>query len=183
MNDDPRCSACDGPVSATALYCLHCGADLDDEPPGSTPNERATRPTASPDVTANSAADRRLDPDGLLDGSLTLLVGLGGGAIVGVLTFLLVGIATQSGGSIVPAGLAWLAGTGYFATRERVGEALKYGCYAVALLLVLLPVISFAPAVKGGNFAGRVFLFLVAELLFGVFAIVLAGIGHVAGRK
>ncbi|WP_137286943.1 hypothetical protein [Halorussus salinisoli] len=191
---DPRCPDCDGPVSATAPYCLHCGADLESEGTGQrrggnsnrnrAPSERAVQTTSSETGDAEAAAnDHLFDPDGLLDNSLTVLVGIVGGALVGALAFLLFGLVVQSWVSILPGGLAWTGGTAYLATRDSIGEAVKYGCYAVALLLVLFPVVSFSPATKGGNFAGRVLLFLVAELLFGVFALGLAGVGHVAGKR
>lgn len=168
---------------------MHCGADLDDadETARSASDERVARRNRRNLETASEADDSAdeslLDPDGLLDNSLTVLVGLVGGALVGVLALVLFGIITQSVWGLLPAGLAWMVGTGYLSTRRTVGEAVRYGCYATALLLVLYPLVSFAPATKGGDFAGRVFLFLVAELLFGVFALGLVGVGRVAGKK
>lgn len=185
-NADPRCPECDGPVSATAPYCLHCGADLgatSSDPTPTTDRQQTAGNQAGTTSGSSAASDRLLDPEGLLDDSLTLLVGLVGGTAVGLLMFLLFGIITQSGWSILAGGLAWLAGTGYLSTRHSIGETIRYGCYAVALLLVLFPFVSFAPATKGGNFAGRVLLFFAAELLFGVFAAGLAGVGYVAGKK
>lgn len=101
--------------------------------------------------------------------------------LVGFLTLLLFALFTQSGWSIVPGGLAWLFSTGYLSTRRTVGEAIKYGCYAVALLLVLFPAIILTPVTDVETLSGRIFLFIAAELVLGVFGVVLAGIGYVVG--
>lgn len=49
--------------------------------------------------------------------------------------------------------------------------------------LVALPTVAFSESMTGGDFVGRVFLFVVGEVLFGLVALVLVAIGYVGGKK
>lgn len=158
---------------------MHCGADFEADP-ADVPSTTAGGETTT--ESTGTEESHLLHPDSLADNTLTVLVGLVGGAAVGVLTLVLFLFTTQSVWSLLPAVVAWLGATGYLVTRRTVGAAFQFGCYGVAFLLVALPIIAFSGATKGGTFGGRVLLFLGGELLFGIVALVVAAIGHVAGN-
>jgi len=81
--DDPRCPACGDAVGVTATYCLHCGAEFDAV---RLPFDALDDPTPSP----------RLDSDGLVDDTLTVVVGVVGGLAVGVVGTVVLLILTDS---------------------------------------------------------------------------------------
>lgn len=198
---DASCPECGTGVSATAVYCMDCGADLDaateagsDTPSPDPPSPGAAvvggGPAASEPAESEFESTRRRDashgllhPDGIADNSLTVAVGVVGGTVVGVLTLVLLGLASQHWLSVVPALAVWAGGIGYLSRRRSVGVAVRKACYGVAALLVLFPVISFAEVTKGGTVGGRIVLFLIGELAFGLFAVSIAGVGYYVGSR
>lgn len=107
---DPRCPTCGEPVSATAIYCMHCEADLptadastaaastgtagttatatDDAPMDEADPGMPTRDDDTGGTGARRGRDRAeepddawIDPDSLLDDVSTVAVGLAGGLV------------------------------------------------------------------------------------------------------
>lgn len=188
---DPRCPECHGKVSATAAYCMHCGADFEspvdadsgDRLAGGVARERGEVDRGD----AAAADDDRdagwLDPDGPLDNSLTVVVGIVVGLLVGLGSFVVLGsIRNDSVTGLLVLAL-WLGTTLSLARQRTLLGAVRLGCYAVAVVLVALPLVVFTGAAEGGNAAGALLLFVIAELVFGVVALVLVGVGYWAGGR
>jgi len=184
---DPRCPDCGEPVGTTATYCMHCSADLTGRGPvdaadgtvGGGHDGGAPSVTSGRDGTGGGS-ESLLDPDGLVDNSLTVVVGVVGGVVVGlVATFALL---------FFDAGLAllgvvvWLGATVYLVRRRTVQAAVSKAAYGVALVLLLVPLIPLSPAVETSAGGDRVVGIVVLAVLVGVPALVAAGIGYVASR-
>lgn len=105
--EDPHCPECGEPIGQTATYCMHCSADLTGERAAadrdgdghwdgseSDPSDVGSDPGAgstasggprgeSPPASAESGDDEQLlDPDGVVDDTLTVVVGIAGGVVV-----------------------------------------------------------------------------------------------------
>lgn len=198
--DDPRCPECGGPVSATAIYCMHCGAEFDEDGRDVAPGQERDRDTdsLSPESLTETAAgerggaseqgdtvddsDRLLHPDSLADDTLTVLVGVLAGVVAGVLALVFLLLLTQSAWALLLGGGVWLGVTGHLVTRRTVGRAFRRGCYAVAFLLLALPLVAFSGAMEGGDFGGRVILFFAGAFFFGLLALGLAVVGYAVGE-
>ncbi|WP_284008496.1 zinc ribbon domain-containing protein [Haloarcula pelagica] len=193
--EDPRCPECGEPIGLTATYCMHCSADLTDEWEAADENDDgvwdqvqagsaddAETATAST-VAGEEAGDQVLDPDGLVDNTLTAVVGIAGGIVVGLVGTIVLGVATQSGWAIAFGLLAWLGSTAYLVRRRTVQGAVENSGYAVAVVLLLVPVVALSPLVAvDGGLAERGSLFLVLLLMAGVPAVIAAVVGWIAGR-
>jgi hypothetical protein len=198
---DPRCPDCGEPVGTTATYCMHCSADLTGRGPVDAADLRGG--TASAGVAASATGDTSvstdtgestetgetgtttssedgglLDPDGVVDDSLTVVVGVVGGLVVGlVATFALL---------FFDAGLAllgvvvWLGATVYLVRRRTVQAAVSKAAYGVAVVLLFVPLIPLSPAVETSTGGDRVVGVL--TVLVGVPALVAAGVGYLASR-
>lgn len=183
---DPRCPECGGPISATATYCLHCKADLGDRIDDSADaNDADDVPwaAASEAGSAEGTAEALLVPDGLVDDSLTVVVALVGGAVAGVLALIVLALATLHWVGVLGAVAVWLGSTVYLARRRTVHAAFRGAAYVGALLLVMVPMTAFSPALQGGDAGGRVVLFLFAAVVLGVPAAVIALFGYAIGRR
>ncbi|HMB49072.1 MAG TPA: hypothetical protein VKM69_00290 [Natronoarchaeum rubrum] len=62
--------------------------------------------------------------------------------------------------------------------RPTAIESVRVACYAVAGLLVALPVIAFGVMIDGGSLASRVVLILLAEGIVGSVALLIVGVGR-----
>lgn len=181
---DPRCPACDGPVGATSVYCMHCGADLVPDSPDSvdvTDADDLVREGGASGASVDADDEGLLDPDGTIDDTLTGVVGLAGGGTIGLLTFLLFAFATASAWSLAVALLAAVGSAAHLVRRRTVGEAIARSAYAIALLIFVLPTILFGPAVEGGSFGERVVVGLAGLLFTGLIAATIAVLGYVIG--
>jgi hypothetical protein len=118
-----------------------------------------------------------------VDNSLTVIVGITGGLVVGIVGTIALAIMTDSGWGFLLGIVAWLGSTGYLVRRRTVQAAVAKSGYAVAVVLLLLPLIAFSPLVDvSGGLRGRVTSFLLA-LVFVVFpAGFAAGLGYVAAQ-
>lgn len=218
--DDPRCPECGGPIGATATYCMHCSADLNDELEAADADgdgawdrtgtasrgpERASAASgaSSPDaggtvaayarslvggLTARSSTDegdggRLLAPDGLIDDTLTVLVGIAGGFVVGVVGTTVLGVVTGSGWAVAFGLIAWLGATAYLVRRRTVQAAVAKSGYAVALVLLSVPTVAFSPLVSvDGGVGERGGLFLALLAFVAAPAGVAAVVGWIASR-
>jgi hypothetical protein len=127
--------------------------------------------------------DSLLDPDGLVDNSLTVVVGIAGGLVVGFVGTIALAVMTESGWGFLLGILAWLGSTAYLVRQRTVQGAVEKSGYAVAVVLLLLPLIAFSPlAAVDGGLTGRATFFVFTLVAVAVPASVAAGLGYVAGR-
>lgn len=182
--DDPRCPECGQPIGQTATYCMHCSADLTDEREAADADGDEAWDAAggvsegSQEPSATDESGQLLDPDGLVDNTLTVLVGIGGGVVVGVVGTVVLLLATGSGWALLFGLAAWLGSTAYLVRRRTVQAAASRTGYAVAVVLLLVPVVALSPAASiDGGLEERGGLFF---LLF-VFVLVPAGIAAALG--
>lgn len=190
MNDaDPRCPECGGPIGQTATYCMHCSADLTDELEAADADDdgvwdRTESPSTSPrERTAEETTGGLLAPEGLVDDTLTVLVGILGGIVVGAVGTVVLVIVTGSGWAIVFGLASWLGATAYLVRRRTVQGAVAATGYAVAIVLLAVPVIALSPVVEvDGGIGERGGLFLVLLVFAAVPAGIAAAIGWVASQ-
>ncbi|MEF8882304.1 MAG: zinc-ribbon domain-containing protein [Halapricum sp.] len=205
-NTDPRCPECGEPIGQTATYCMHCSADLTDEQEAADTDEdgawdRTGTAQAGGDGTIDASAvaaqaggvadaagigteeGQLLDPDGFVDNALTVVVGIVGGILVGIVGTIVLTVATESGWGLLFGILLWLGSTAYLVRRRTVQGAVSKAAYAVALVLLLVPLIALSPVVEAsGGLQERGTSFLGMLLFVIVPASIVAGFGWVAGR-
>lgn len=199
--DDPRCPECGGRLGQTATYCMHCSADLTEERAAAdTDGDGAwDRGTATPDSrdagagnggssatepSGSTAADEGLlAPDGVVDDTLTVVVGIAGGVVVGVVGTVALLAATGSAWAVGFGLVTWLGATAYLVRRRTVQAAVAKTGYAVAAVLLLVPVIALSPVVSvDGGIGERGGLFLALLLFVLVPAGVSAAVGWIAAQ-
>ena len=187
--EDPRCPECGEPIGQTATYCMHCSADLTEEQAAAdTDSDEAweqsgTTPTAQQSDTAAEESGQLLDPDGLVDNTLTVLVGIAGGIVVGVVGTVVLLALTTSPWALLIGLFAWLGATAHLVRRRTVQGAVARTGYAVALVLLTMPVIAFSPALSvEGGIAGRGESLLALLLFITVPAGIAAAVGWIASR-
>ncbi|MFC7026657.1 zinc ribbon domain-containing protein [Halomicroarcula sp. GCM10025324] len=124
MRSDPRCPHCNEKVSATASWCMHCGADFA-EPVDANGNDLA-------------AVLERSDSDDLM-----VLVGdseygqRAVGIVVGAIALFTLPIVSPPGTTLLY--LVAVVGVGYLtAQRETVADAVDRGAQLLALVPFLL---------------------------------------------
>lgn len=184
--DDPRCPDCGGPVGPAATYCLHCSADLTGRGPvdaAELPGEGGTaggeRAVMDVSTAAGTSAEHPLDPDGVVDNTLTVLVGIVGGLVVGLVGTVVLLFLTGSGWALLAGLVGWLGATAYLVRRRYVMDAVAKSAYGLALVLLAAPL--GALTLEAGLLErGTVFLALLFAV--GIPAAVVAGVGWVAAR-
>lgn len=192
---DPRCPECGEPIGQRATYCMHCSADLTEERAAADTDDdgvwdQSESSSTSPEdaatesgVAAEEEPEQMLDPDGIVDNTLTVVVGTVGGALVGVVGTVVLLAVTESGWSLALGALAWLGSTGYLVRRRTVQGAVAKTGYAVAVVLLLVPVVAFSPALSvDGGFGERGGAFFVLLLFVAIPAAFAAAVGWVASR-
>jgi DNA-directed RNA polymerase subunit RPC12/RpoP len=198
-DEDPRCPECGEPVGQTATYCMHCSAefgedaegldgetgDVANEPwAGSTNDGTADGIGAQPSGTDPARSDGRLlDPEGIVDNSLTTVVGFVGAIVAALVTTFVLGVATGSGWALVVGLFVLLGAAGYLVRRRTVQEAIAKSGYLVALVFLSLPVVAISPLVDiDGGPEDRAALFVVLLIFAAIPAAVAAAVGWVASR-
>ena len=190
---------------------MHCSADLSDEKAAADANDDGTwdrgagsgegdpsagdegdaSPTYGPleeggDADAVVGADtdgQVLDPDGIVDNTLTVVVGILGGIVIGVVATVTLAIVTESLWGVLLGIVAWLGSTGYLVRRRTVQGAVEKSGYAAAVVLLLIPLVAFSPLVGvEGGLTGRGSFFLAALVVVSVPAVIAAAVGWTAGR-
>lgn len=166
---------------------MHCYADLPagdagrGDPPGSA---GALHGTAA---TAPSATDGErgwLHPDGPLDDASTVAVGLVGGLFAAVVAG--VGLVW-----VLPGGLPFLVGAAggvgaaiYVARTPTVFGATRKAGYLLAALLAVLPALfAFTAEMQENTVGERLGVLVVLGIFVWPVALVLAGVGWLAGRR
>lgn len=183
--DDPRCPECGGPIAAAASYCIHCSADLDGRQPvqdGDTVESIADEGTTGPEAVSTASGqpvDHPIDPEGVMDNTLTVIVGIVGGFIIGTVGTVLLLFLTESGLGILVGVVLWLGGTAYLVRRRYLMDAVSKTAYAIAVVLLFVPVTAF---LLESTLASRGAAFSVLFLIVVVPAAVSAGIGWFASR-
>jgi hypothetical protein len=133
--------------------------------------------------TATDDGDEFLDSDGVVDNTLTVIVGIAAGIVVGLVGTITVLVTTQSAWGFLLGVLAWIASTAHLVRRDTVQGAVSRGAYAVAVVLVLTALIPLSPLVSvEGGVAGRVEGFVAALVVVSIPAGFAAIVGYVAGR-
>ncbi len=164
------------------------GAEADPDPAWGPDSGTATGADAAGSDTTGSGAsagggEPTLDPDGLVDNSLTAIVGIAGGLFVGVVGTIALLIITGSAWGFLLGVLAWLGSTVYLVRRRTVQGAVAKSGYAVAAVLLALPLVAFSPiADVDGGLTGRVTFFVGSLLAVAVPAGFAAGLGYLASR-
>ena len=180
---DPRCPDCDGPVGQTSTYCMHCGADFDAPAAGEVdggfgrPDDEAERGVTRTEPTTSDGDGRLLDPDSLLDNSLTVVVGVVAGLIVGLLSIFVLIVVTASGWGLLLGLLAWIGVTVHLVRQPSVSDAVAHSGYALAAVLLSVPIIALSPAVSidggiGGRLTAAIVLFLVIAVPAGLAVVI-----------
>jgi hypothetical protein len=203
--DDPRCPECGGKIGQTATYCMHCSADLTEERAAADRDADGTWDQAEAGVSSPQPADPTLSADdfgellggdgsggesggllaadGFVDDTLTVVVGILGGLVVGVVGTFVLATVTASGWSLAFGAAAWLVATAYLVRRSTVQAAISKGAYAVAGVLLLVPIVALSPVVSvDGGVEARGGLFFVLFVFVAAPALVAAAIGWVASR-
>ena len=141
---------------------MHCYVDLPDGPAGVT---RRTDEIHEPDTDG-----RLLDPDGFIDNTLTLGVGLVAGVFAGVILAFGLFLALHSAWGILLGIVGGFAVAGQTARQPSVSDGVLWGTILVACSLFVFPFIAFSPGMEGGTLGGRVILFM----MIGVAAFLIA---------
>jgi hypothetical protein len=211
--ENPHCPECGEPIGQTATYCMHCSADLtreraaaDEDGDGTwdraeggpsdtgadlredisgagDPNATTTASGESGAGVTPAADGRLLDPDGLVDDTLTAVAGIVGGLVVGVVGTVVLLALTGSGWALLFGLCVWLGSTIYLARRRTVQDAVAKGGYAVAAVLLVVPLVALSPPMDvEGGLGERGGVLVVLLVFVAVPAGVAAAIGWVASR-
>lgn len=143
-------------------------------------------PSAPVDGTAATPADddgALLDPESMVDDTLTVVAGIVAGIIIGVMgTFaLLVATASVAVGLGLGA-VAWLGSTAYLVRRRSVVGAVSHGAYGIAIVLLLVPLVMLSPAVDGAGIDDRLTSFLGLLVSVAIPAGIAAAVGYVVSQ-
>jgi hypothetical protein len=180
--EDPRCPECGGPIAATATECLHCGATLagttaQDDTAG--PQSVGEGPARSVSTAAGTPVEHPLDPEGVMDNTLTVMVGILGGLIIGVIGTVVLLFLTQSGWGAAFGFAAWLGATAYLVRRRYLFDAVSKTAYGIAGVLLVVPAIA---VLFEGNLVARGMGFFVMLVIVAIPAGIAAAVGWFASR-
>lgn len=152
---------------------------------GGVPEWSGGEPSASTDAAAG-AGDQGgplLDPDSMVDDTLTVVVGAIAGVVIGFVTMVALLVSTTSVWLGLGLGAAaWLGSTAYLVRRRSVVGAVSRGAYGVGIVLLLVPFVVFSPAAEAGGLADRAAGFLTFALVMAVPAGIAGVVGYVASR-
>jgi len=162
---------------------MHCSADLSDSRAAADADGDRRWDRGRNEAAGIAGSSVLLDPDGLVDDTLTVLVGIIGGLIVGVVATVVLVILTGSGLALPVGVVGWLGATAYLVRRRTVQGAIAATGYAVALVLLAVPVIALSPAIEvEGGIVARGGTFVGLLIAVAVPAGLAAGVGWVASR-
>lgn len=118
-----------------------------------------------------------LDPEGIADNVLTVLVAIVGSVVIGFVGFFVLVVLTESAWSLPVGILAWLGGLAYLARQYSVQETIAKTFYGVAAVLLAVPLMSLSPGLNE-PIGDRATLFGVLLVTVAVPALVSAGVGY-----
>jgi hypothetical protein len=148
---------------------------------GDADREATGATTETPSFDEAAGGGQLLDPDGIVDDSLTVVVGIAGGLVIGIVGTVVLAAATGSLWAIAFGFLAWLAATAYLVRHRTVQGAISRSAYGVSIVLLLVPVVALSPLMGGGpEERGGAFVGLFLTVL--VPAGITAAIGWIASR-
>src|SRR5699024_9332264 len=189
--DDPRCPECGEPIGMTSAYCMHCSADLteyseqtniDGDGDRTVTSGPSTQQTPAPSENTATGDGSLLDPDGLVDNSLTVVVGIVGGFVIGFIE-LFVGTAILSVGIGFAIGiLVWLGATAYLVRLRTVQETFSKAAYGIAIAIMPFSLIVFGPTWESSSIGARITEFIIVFVFCAVPATIVAGVGYLVGR-
>lgn len=206
--EDPQCPECGGPIGQTATYCMHCSADLTEERAAADVDgdgtwDQPVEPNAATEAgsiaariqgaianrldggspTEGTPEGQLLDPEGIVDNTLTIVVGIAAGVVVGVILTIELLAMTGSPWALPVGVVGWLGATAYLVRHRTVQGAVAASGYAIALVLLVIPVVAFSPiANMDGGLAERSGLFLALATFVVVPVMVAALLGWVASQ-
>lgn len=172
---------------------MHCDADLTNRQPVAPDAVASGSDSAAADedgseigtietTSGNKRTGSLFDPEGFVDDTLTALIGIVTGVVVGIVGFFVLLGLTESGWSVFGGVVIWLGASAYLVRRRTVEEAIAKSGYAVALVLLLVPLVAFSPTTFDGGLVNRAETFLVLLVIAAIPAGVAAGIGWFASR-
>lgn len=198
---DPHCPECDEPVGATASFCLHCEAALDDgggtvettrihfgtaeaapEATGGTTVHGGGNVVESPSPERDDGSDERgwFHFDSLAITAATAAVGVVAGLVVGGALVALVRMVTN-GTWVLLVGAVAGVNTSLYATRARSAyRSVQRASVLAGGVVVVAPAFWYAAA--DGGLGVRVFLFAVIELVAVPIALLLVAFGRRVGE-
>jgi hypothetical protein len=121
-----------------------------------------------------------LDPDGIVDDTLTVVVAILAGIVVGFGSLVMLLFVVESGWVLLLALVVWLGSTAYLSRRRTVQGAVSHGAYLLAAVLASAPVVA-AIATSGGV-GERAGSFGVAAAFAAIPVGILLVLGYVAGK-
>jgi len=123
------------------------------------------------------------DPDGLVDNTLTMLVGIGGGIVVGLVGTFVLPLGTQSLWSLLFGLAGWLVSTVYIARQRTLQGAVAKTGYAIAVVLLVSPLAVLSPLVSvEGGLSGRLVTLGIWLFMAAIPAGIAAVVGVIAAR-
>lgn len=121
-----------------------------------------------------------LDPEGIVDNTLTVIVGIVAGLVIGMISMIMLGVATDSGWGVLLGFVAWLGSTAHLVRRYTVQGAISHAGYALAIVLALIPFIA---ALAGGpGIEDRLSNLFAALMFVSIPAVISAVVGLIAGK-
>jgi hypothetical protein len=153
------------------------------QPTGTGSETAAGTPTAPGRAdAATDTSDQILDPDGIVDNTLTVVVGIVAGIVVGIVATIAI-VATTTSAWAIPVGiLVWLGSTAYLSRRRTVQGAIAHGFYSIGVVLLLLPFIAFSPGIEATTIGDRVTIFVTVFLGLAIPAGIAAVLGFIVSR-
>lgn len=117
-----------------------------------------------------------LDPDGILNELLTVVVSITGGFVIGLIESFVVATLLFFNLGIVVGVLVWLGATVYLVRRRTVQEAISKAAYGIAIASMSVSLIAFSPGWDDTGSQALTFVILV------VICTIPTGIGLLAAR-
>ncbi len=176
---DPRCPECGGPIAASAATCFHCAADLVGVDPVSPEPADADGRFMGVATATGTPVDHPLDPSGAIDDTLTVIVGIVGGCIIGLIaTFIALVLTAHLAGALLGL-VAWLGSTAYLVRRHYLLDAVAKTAYGIAAVVLLVPTIA---VIFEGTLYDRGLVFVALFITAAIPAALAAGVGWFASR-
>lgn len=125
-------------------------------------------------------ATQLLDPDGLLDNTLTVIVGIVAGLVVGLISVIMLALLTENGWGFLLGIVVWLVTTAHLVRRRTVQGAIAHGGYALAVVLLAIPFV--AAAMSGPSISDRLGALFAALMFVSIPAAISGVVGLVASQ-